>query len=87
MHRDLLEALFQKSAKSAAQLIRADRPMGWSTGRERVITSDSNREQPGAPNLLARQSDITGVALPRIWIDDFTDLPMRDGFFSPPCSI
>ena len=35
-----------------------------------------------APTLLARQCDIKGVALNRIWIGDITDIPTREGFLS-----
>ncbi len=51
-----------------------------STKRVRVITTDSNHDHPSAPNLLARQCDINGVALHRIWIGDITAIPTREGF-------
>ena len=46
----------------------------------RVTTTDSHHDPPIAPNLLARQCDINGVALNRIWIGDITDIPTREGF-------
>ena len=48
--------------------------------RVRVITTNSNHDHPIAPNLLAREFDINGVALNRIWIGDITYIPTREGF-------
>ena len=45
-----------------------------------VTTTDSHHDHPIAPNLLARQCDINGVALHRIWIGDITDIPTWVGF-------
>ena len=50
--------------------------------RGRVITTDAHHDHPIAPTLLARQCDINGVALNRIWIGDITDIPTREGFLS-----
>ena len=48
--------------------------------RVRVLTTNSNHDHPIAPYLLAREFDINGVALDRIWIGDITDTPTREGF-------
>lgn len=48
--------------------------------RPRVVTTDAQHDHPIAPNLLARQFDVHGVALNRIWIGDIAYSPTREGF-------
>ena len=42
-------------------------------------TTDSNHAEPIAPNLLAQQFDVNGVALNRVRVGDITYLPTREG--------
>ncbi|QJC50509.1 IS3 family transposase [Paenibacillus albicereus] len=47
------------------------------SGRFRVSTTDSNHDQPIAPNLLNQQFD---VELPnQVWVADITYIPCREG--------
>jgi transposase InsO family protein len=48
--------------------------------RRRVVTTDSTHADPLAPNQLARQFDIHGVALNPVWVGDITYIPTREGF-------
>ena len=45
----------------------------------RVVTTDSNHSDPVAPNRLARQFDVSGIGLDRVWFGDITYLPTREG--------
>jgi putative transposase len=45
----------------------------------RVVTTDSNHSDPVVPNLLARQFDVNGIGLDRVWVGDITYLPTREG--------
>jgi putative transposase len=47
--------------------------------KRRITTTDSNHAHPIAPNLLARQFDVHGVGLDRVWVADITYLPTREG--------
>ena len=47
--------------------------------RARVTTTDSNHAYPTAPNRLARQFDVNGVGLDRVWVADITYVPTREG--------
>jgi transposase InsO family protein len=56
--------------------------MAWWPGgpkRRRVVTTDSNHAEPIAPNLLARQFDVNGIAVNRVWVSDITYIPTREG--------
>jgi len=48
--------------------------------RRRVVTTDSKRADPIAPNRLARQFDVHGVAINQVWVGDITYIPTREGF-------
>ena len=68
------------STKRVARLMRDDglaarRPRG-----RQVSTTDSNHTEPIAPNLLARQFDVHGVAVNRVWVADITYIPTREGW-------
>ncbi|MEP6622290.1 MAG: IS3 family transposase [bacterium] len=68
------------STKRVARLMREDgRAARRPTGR-RVSTTDSNHAEPIAPNRLARQFDVNGVALNRVWVADITYVPTREGW-------
>jgi transposase InsO family protein len=45
----------------------------------RIRTTDSTHGEPIAPNLVARQFDVNGVALDRVWVSDLTYLPTGEG--------
>ena len=47
--------------------------------RARVSTTNSNHDEPIAPNRLARQFDVNGIAINRIWVSDITHIPTREG--------
>jgi transposase InsO family protein len=47
--------------------------------RRRVVTTDSKHDHPIAPNLVARQFDVNGVTLNRVWVADITYIPTREG--------
>ena len=68
------------STKRVARLMREDglvarRPR---TAR-RVRTTDSTHPDPIAPNLLAREFDVHGVGIDRVWVADLTYIPTREG--------
>ncbi len=44
------------------------------------MTTDSRHGDPIAPNRLARDFDVHGVALNQVWLGDITYLPTREGF-------
>ena len=48
--------------------------------RRRVVTTDSTHGDPIAPNRVARQFDVHGVALNQVWVGDITYIPTREGF-------
>jgi transposase InsO family protein len=55
--------------------------VGRASRRRRVVTTDSTHEQPIAPNLLARQFDVTGVGgVNRVWVSDITYIPTHEGW-------
>ena len=80
VQRELQAEGLPVSTKRVARLMREDglaarRP----TGR-RVSTTNSNHAEPIAPNLLARQFDVHGVAVNRVWVVDITYVPTREGW-------
>ena len=46
--------------------------------RRRVVTTDSTHGDPIAPNRVARQFDVHGIALNQVWVGDITYIPTRD---------
>lgn len=50
------------------------------TTRRRVGTTDSQHAELIAPNRLARQFSVDGVAVNTIWVGDITYVPTREGF-------
>lgn len=68
------------STKRVARLMRTAGLVARSPKRRRVVTTDSNHADPIAPNRLARQFDVHGVAVNRIWVGDITYVPTREGF-------
>jgi putative transposase len=76
---DLREEGLPTSTKRVARLMREDGLVARPRKRHRVLTTNSNHSDPIAPNLLARQFDVTGVTLNRVWIGDITHIPTREG--------
>jgi putative transposase len=77
--RELQEAGLPTSRKRVARLMREDGLVARPRKRGRVVTTNSNHSDPIAPNLLARQFDVNGVAINRVWIGDITYIPTREG--------
>jgi len=68
------------STKRVARLMRADGLVARARKRRRVVTTNSEHAEPIAPNLLARQFDVNGVAVNRVWVSDLTYVPTREGW-------
>lgn len=67
------------SQKRVARLMREAGLHARPRRRGRVPTTDSNHAEPIAPNALARQFDVNGVGVNRVWVGDITYLPTREG--------
>ena len=79
VHRELQAEGLPTSTKRVARLMREDDLVARPRKRARVSTTDSNHTDPIAPNLLARQFDVNGVAINRVWVADITYIPTREG--------
>ena len=79
VHRELQAEGLPASPKRVARLMREDGLVARPPRRHRVATTDSNHDHPIAPNLVARQFDVNGVGLNRVWIADITHIPTRQG--------
>ena len=79
VHQELQAAGLPASPKRVARLMREDGLVARPRKRPRVSTTDSNHDDPIAPNLLARQFDVHGVGINRVWVADITYIPTRDG--------
>ncbi len=61
--------------------VRPDQLREWARqAARRVATTDSDHDDPIAPNLLGRQFDVNGVGLNRVWVSDLTYIPTREGW-------
>lgn len=67
------------SQKRVARLMREAGLRARPRRARRIATTDSMHTEPIAPNLIARQFDVTGVAVNRVWVGDITYLPTREG--------
>lgn len=76
---DLREAGLPTSTKRVARLMRAGGLVARPQKGRRIVTTHSEHSDPIAPNLLARQFDVHGVAINRVWVGDITYLPTREG--------
>ena len=79
VHRHLRSEGTRVGKKRVARLmrgagLRARRPRRWTK------TTDSTHTYPIAPNLLARQFDVHGVRVNRVWVSDITYIPTREGW-------
>ena len=79
VHQELQAAGLPASPKRVARLMREHRLVARPRKRSRVSTTDSKHDDPIAPNLLAREFDVTGIGLNRVWVADITYLPTREG--------
>lgn len=79
VHAELQAKGLPASPKRVARLMREDGLVARPRRASRVRTTDSHHDHPIAPNLLARQFDVHGVALDRVWVADFTYIPTREG--------
>jgi putative transposase len=80
VRQELQAAGLPVSTKRVARLMRQDGLVARSPKRRRISTTDSNHNDPIAPNLLARQFDVNGIALNRVWVADLTYIPTREGW-------
>ena len=79
VHHELRAAGLPTSTKRVARLMREAGLAARPKSRRRMVTTDSTHADPIAPNRLARQFDIHGVALHQVWVGDITYIPTREG--------
>ena len=77
--QELRAAGLPTSTKRVARLMREDGLVARPRKARRVVTTNAQHHDPVAPNLVARQFDVHGVALNRVWVGDITYLPTREG--------
>jgi transposase InsO family protein len=80
VQRELQDDGIHVGTKRVARLMRQDGLKGRAPRRRRVQTTDSAHDHPIAPNLLARQFDVNGVALNQVWVSDITYVPTQEGW-------
>jgi len=81
VHRELQAEGLPASPKRVARLMREEGLVARPRKRQRVSTTDSNPDHPIAPNLLAREFDVNGIGINRVWVADITYIPTREGTF------
>jgi putative transposase len=79
VQRELQAEGLPVSPKRVARLMRTGGLVARPRKRARVTTTDSTHGQPIAPNRLARQFDVNGIGVDRVWIADITYVPTREG--------
>jgi len=79
VHQELQAEGLPASPKRVARLMREEGLVARPRKRHRVSTTDSNHDNPIAPNLLNREFDVNGVGINRIWVADITYVPTREG--------
>jgi len=79
VHRELQAEGLPASPKRVARLMREDGLVARPRKRPRVSTTDSNHDDPIAPNLVARRFDVNGIGINQIWVADITYIPTREG--------
>lgn len=80
VQRELKDDGIHVGTKRVARLMRQDGLQGRAPRRRRPRTTDSAHAHPIAPNLLARQFDVNGVALNQVWVSDITYVPTQEGW-------
>lgn len=81
IQRELQAEGLPASTKRVARLMREKGLVARPRKRPRVVTTNSDHAEPIAPNLLARQFDVHGVGINRVWVADLTHIPTREGPF------
>jgi putative transposase len=81
VHRELQAEGLPASPKRVVRLMREEGLVALPRKRPRVSTTDSNHDHPIAPNRLAREFDVNGIGLNRVWVADITYIPTREGTF------
>jgi putative transposase len=79
VHQELQAAGLPASPKRVARLRREDGLVARPRKRHRIVTTNSDHTDPIAPNLLAREFDVRGVGINRVWVADITYIPTRAG--------
>ena len=79
VHRELQAEGLPASPKRVARLMREEGLVARPRNRQRISTTDSNHDHPIAPNLLAREFDVNGIGINRVWVADITYIPTREG--------
>jgi len=79
VHQELQAEGLPASPKRVARLMREEGLVARPRKRHRVSTTDSHHDDPIAPNLLARQFDVNGFGINRVWVADITYIPTREG--------
>jgi putative transposase len=79
VHQELQAEGLPASPKRVARLMREEGLVARPRKRHRIITTNSDHDDPIAPNLLAREFDVNGVGINRIWVADITYVPTREG--------
>jgi len=79
VHRELQAEGLPASPKRIARLMQEGKLVARPRQAPRVCTTDSTHADPIAPNLLAREFDVDGIALNRVWVADMTYIPTREG--------
>ena len=78
IHRTLFERGFRVSRNTVARLMRQNGIRARNAKRFRVRTTDSQHDLPVAPNRL--EQCFTASQLNRVWLTDFTYVPVNGGF-------
>ena len=79
VHVELQAEGLPASPKRVARLMREEGLVARPRKAYRVSTTNSQHDDPIAPNLLARQFDVNGVGINRVWVADMTYIPTREG--------
>ncbi len=78
MHKELLKSGIECSQNTVARLMRCEGIRARQARKFRVATTDSEHNLPVAPNRLGR--DFTCPNINRVWLTDFTYIPLAEGF-------
>jgi putative transposase len=80
IERELRAEGLATSTKRVARLMRQAGLVARPRASRPVGTTDSQHDDPIAPNRLARHFSVEGVAVNTIWVGDITYVPTREGF-------
>lgn len=78
MHKELLKSGIECSQNTVARLMRCEGIRARQAKKFRVATTDSKHNLPAAPNRL--DQDFTCPNINRVWLTDFTYIPLTEGF-------